>query len=118
MMSKALRSMKAHPWRLVAMSCAVGMLAFWLVLEFSPWSHRLTLARDSLQVNAGCAYTTRLPISQANPFVEMPSDSTANPQASKLRLYEGGEALGPSHASHEQIRQSGRGAFSHWGDFL
>jgi len=38
--------------------------------------------------------------------------------ASSLRVYEDGKAMGPAHASHAEIRESGAGRYSHWGDQL
>ena len=34
--------------------------------------------------------------------------------ASAIRLYEDGLQLGPPHASHDEIRRSGAGRYSHW----
>jgi len=49
--------------------------------------------------------------------IDAPSDTpTAN--ASNLVLYENNVELTPAHAIHENIRQSGTGAFSHWGRHL
>lgn len=39
-------------------------------------------------------------------------------QVSPLMLLEDGRLIGPPHALHEQIRKEGRGAFSHWGEWL
>ncbi len=33
---------------------------------------------------------------------------------SPLQLFEDGRALGPAHASHDDIRQTGKGRYSHW----
>ena len=45
-------------------------------------------------------------------------DTTDAPKASKLKLYEDGIALGPAHSEHAEIRQYGRGRYSHWGNTL
>jgi len=37
---------------------------------------------------------------------------------SKLVVYEAGQALGPPHAGHAEIRRMGGGRFSHWGNTL
>jgi hypothetical protein len=37
---------------------------------------------------------------------------------STLQLYEDGVPLQPAHAVHDQIRDTGKGAFSHWGHVL
>jgi hypothetical protein len=38
--------------------------------------------------------------------------------ASRLQLYEDGVPLLPAHAVHDLIRDTGKGAFSHWGHVL
>ncbi len=40
------------------------------------------------------------------------SDATG---ASRVMLLEDGEPLGPAHSSHDDVRERGHGAFSHWG---
>lgn len=97
---------------------AIGILALWLVLEAFPRSHHRVLPGDSFQLNEGCAYTTSIPAPAWSPLVEFVGDGGANPQASRLRLYENGKEMGPSHAAHDQIRRQGGGAYSHWGSDL
>ena len=41
-------------------------------------------------------------------------DDVDHPGASVIRLYEDGLQLGPPHASHDEIRRSGGGRYSHW----
>ena len=45
-----------------------------------------------------------------------PSDSLDDQTISTLQLYEDGMALGPAHSLHDDIRNIGRGRFSHWLD--
>jgi hypothetical protein len=37
---------------------------------------------------------------------------------SKLRFFEDEKELGPAHAGHAEIRQNGKGRFSHWKTLL
>lgn len=46
------------------------------------------------------------------------SDSERTPKASTLRLFENGKELGPAHAMHVEIRNLGKGRFSHWAGSL
>lgn len=46
------------------------------------------------------------------------TDFNDQPYRSRLRLFEDGSVLGPSHASHEAIRRGGRGAHSFWMEVL
>ncbi len=46
------------------------------------------------------------------------ADSPARPSQSRLLLFEDGTPIGPAHASHQTVRNYGRGAYSHWGDTL
>ena len=43
-----------------------------------------------------------------------PGDGMKGQPPSKLRLFEDGKALGPAHAPHVDIREKGRGRYSHW----
>jgi pectate lyase len=45
-------------------------------------------------------------------------DSNEHPEQSTLRLFEDGVELGPAHTGHQEIRDLGRGRFSHWGNSL
>jgi hypothetical protein len=47
-----------------------------------------------------------------------PADSSQNPYASPLLLFEDGVELGPPHTLHETIRGHGLGHFSHWRNTL
>lgn len=46
------------------------------------------------------------------------TDGNEEPYRSRLRLFEDGSALGPSHAVHETIRRVGRGCYSFWDNVL
>src|SRR5262249_9067395 len=46
------------------------------------------------------------------------ADFGAAQKRSTARLYEDEIALGPAHAAHAEIRNKGRGAFSHWKETL
>jgi pectate lyase len=47
-----------------------------------------------------------------------PGDSNDNHETSKLRLFENGVELHPPHTQHQDIRDYGKGRFSHWGTTL
>lgn len=47
-----------------------------------------------------------------------PLSDDAGSRCSPLLLLENGRVIGPSHACHERIRHVGRGAYSHWGEWL
>ena len=49
---------------------------------------------------------------------DTPGDTSMAPNSSTLRIYEDGIPLGPAHSGHADIREFGRGRFSHWGDVL
>ena len=46
------------------------------------------------------------------------SDNIDFPERSNLQIYEDNALLGPAHSSHDTIRNSGRGHYSHWGESL
>jgi pectate lyase len=45
-------------------------------------------------------------------------DSNNKPSISTLRVFEDGKELGEAHALHANIRKTGKGKFSHWGNSL
>ena len=45
-------------------------------------------------------------------------DSQTQPTISTLRVFEDGRELGPAHSVHNDIRNIGKGRFSHWGSSL
>lgn len=49
-------------------------------------------------------------------IAQLPSHLLSDRESvSRLMLYEDGRALGPAHAAHCAIRDTGQGRFSHWG---
>jgi hypothetical protein len=50
------------------------------------------------------------------PLYGVASDSLWSPWQSTLQLYEDGKQLGPAHSLHDDIRNTGRGPYSHWGN--
>src|SRR3954454_4675948 len=69
-----------------------------------------TLDPATLTAELGAAWTTSVPEALG------PCDSAEHSGRSALVLFEGDEPLGPAHAPHDYIRESGRGAYSHWRD--
>ncbi|RKY20667.1 MAG: hypothetical protein DRQ55_06945 [Planctomycetota bacterium] len=63
------------------------------------------------------SYTVALPPLEAR-WAQVAADGAGSPQASSLVLLEDGSPLGPAHALHASISESGGGAFSHWGGTL
>ena len=43
-----------------------------------------------------------------------PGDGVQNVPPSTLKLFEDGQELGPAHAAHKDIREQGKGRYSHW----
>jgi hypothetical protein len=95
-----------------------SIAAAWLDFEFRPRTVQFSLATAQVMPERGRAYAVVVPKAGLRNFVEVDSDSPRAPQASSLELYEDGRLLGPSHWSHNDIRDNGRGAFSHWNEVL
>jgi hypothetical protein len=89
---------------------AAGILCL-LPFLLTPTFH-FTVASGSIKSETGNAYSAPVQI-ESYIFVAR-SDSNANPERSKLLLYENGKILGPAHTLHDIIRQEGRGTYSHW----
>jgi hypothetical protein len=75
-----------------------------------------SLSPGSIQKEEGNTYIASL---RRYPWpVIVLSDSLEHPKRAKTQLFEDGQDLGPRHTSHNTIRATGGGAFSHWGDHL
>lgn len=97
--------------------CIVGLNIAGLLSIF--WSPRVDveIMRQGISAERGYAYTAPIQVEAQFPF-EFASDSTADQQASTLRLVENGRPLGPAHSLHDEIRAEGHGRYSHWTGFL
>ncbi|HEY9195267.1 MAG TPA: pectate lyase, partial [Mucilaginibacter sp.] len=69
-----------------------------------------TIDQASIRLDEGYAYKIS-PISVSG-------DSNTSPTVSTLQVYENGVALGPAHSVHADIRDIGKGRFSHWSNGL
>ena len=67
-----------------------------------------------VQADSGNAFIVRLP-SLRSRIYRLEHDGPSDHEASKLKLFENGIPLGPAHAAHDQVRNDGRGRYSHWG---
>lgn len=83
---------------------------------FHKIERKVKVPQAAISNDGGFAYAVSL-----SPFIgynQIDGDSNEYPSRSLLRLEESNRALGPAHSIHEEIRNSGRGRFSHWGDVL
>lgn len=79
------------------------------------WQREAPL-RGPFSPEIGLAYMVA-PLKLPLPFPVLfttPSDSSGDPDASRLLVFENGERLGRAHAPHDLIRTEGKGAYSHW----
>ena len=79
--------------------------------EVTPYAEML-LSGDQLSHEAGNAWTAALP------ELAGIADNLERPGCSPLILLEDGVPLGPAHSPHAQIRATGWGRYSHWGENL
>ncbi|WP_069660314.1 pectate lyase family protein [Arcticibacter eurypsychrophilus] len=66
-----------------------------------------TLVLSSATKDAGYAY-------YLEPKLTISGDSPTNSATSTLKIYENGKLLGAAHSLHRDIRNIGKGKFSHW----
>jgi len=88
-----------------------------LILGIAIWSAPsvdATIPLSGIRAEQGAAYLAAIPPSTRFPYT-LPSDTSAA-SASRLLLLEDGKPLGPAHAFHTDIRQSGGGRYSHWNE--
>ena len=75
-----------------------------------------TIASSAVASETGNAYIVadlKLPLASG-----LRGDDSADQRRSRLVVLENGRPLGPGHSVHEDIRRSGAGRYSHWGDGL
>jgi hypothetical protein len=95
-----------------------SIAAAWLDFELRPRTLQFSLLSSQIMLAGGRAYVAGVPKAGLSNLVDVETDSPRVPDASSLELYEDGHPLGPSHSSHDHIRNDGQGAFSHWGGLL
>ncbi len=100
---------------LVAAKAPYAEAPQWLGQADGPYRYLVplsgTLAPTRIRAEIASCYT--VPIGR--PYL---GDGVKDVPASKLRLFEDGQELGPAHAAHADIRAQGRGRFSHWVDWI
>lgn len=69
----------------------------------------LSLDASQMQPEKGQAFAYQAP------QLESEADTTGQPTRSPYFLLENGKPLAPAHAIHEDIRNNGKGRWSHWG---
>jgi hypothetical protein len=76
------------------------------VLDPKGWPS-ITLQKESITQEGGSCFVCDLETIELR-------DGVDHPAASVIHVYENGLLLGPPHASHDEIRRSGGGRYSHW----
>ena len=77
----------------------------------------IELTPSTLRADTGYAYAYASRTSAPFPYA-LPSDDAVAGNRSTLQIFENGVPIGPSHASHQTVRDRGQGAFSHHADTL
>lgn len=99
----------SHKAILFAGFATLGVLAAWLLLATGVINVSLTLKNTEVQAETGYAFIVRSAV-PGTPYL-FTEDRT-------LELRENGRRLGPGFALHSDIRGSGAGKYSAWGDFI
>ena len=95
-----------------------GALREFIVTQYGTWIGQingdhglriLKLTQPSLFIyDAGACYVYEM-------WSKIRPDLVNSPVQSKLHLFEEGKLLGPVHSPHVEIREKGKGRYSHWG---
>lgn len=96
-------------WLYVLAGLAVAALALWAWSVGLPW--RLRVDAAAVEPDQGYAYIIA---AEAQWPLVLVADGEGRPDDSVLQVFENGGALGPAHVSHDAVRQTGHGSFSHW----
>ncbi len=87
-----------------------------LVFHLTAPAIEVTLAPDGINSDGGFAFLAPFDVPVRFPYRLRSDDAPGG--ASRPVLREDGRPLGPAHALHEDIRDLGRGRYSHWGATL
>ncbi|MDB5580922.1 MAG: hypothetical protein JWR80_6098, partial [Bradyrhizobium sp.] len=108
------------PRRGIAVACltaVAGILTFAAAIAWLAQPHlEASLAIADIATDGGFAYTA--PVSPRAPPGYVVVGDGMGKGVSNLQLRENGQSLGPAHAGHSDIRESGQGRYSHWGTRL
>lgn len=89
------------------------LLAFEGLARWRP-QRRVDVDASAIRTDSGRAFVVDLPAAARWLIYLDPADH-GDSNSSTLELFENGAALGPAHASHQEIRERGGGRFSFWG---
>ncbi len=101
---------------LVALMLLVLVNVALLVSHFKAPAIELTLDADKISSDGSSAYIVPLEASLRFPYRLKADDEPGPP--SRLVVREDGHILGPAHALHQDIRDPGRGRYSHWANHV
>ena len=91
----------------------LAWLAVWLLRP----DVRIDLDPRQIQPETGQAYVTSVARQLPYPYI-FEGDSMERGYGAPVHLFENSKQLGPANTLHQSIRESGGGAFSHWGGDL
>ena len=101
-------ALRALAWTTIA---AAAVVVIWAAF---PPQQSWRIERKDMVAHGGHSFAWTLPASALAPFATVRGDSLAATTDSRLLLFENGKPLGPPHAVHAHIGDSGGGAYSHW----
>ncbi|WP_295587111.1 hypothetical protein [uncultured Lamprocystis sp.] len=108
---------QAGYWVRLALGLGIVVLLLAYGLSMLGRTVRFDLVPGELEHAVGQSFVVQLKGRPGWPWI-LPEDQVDRLDRSDLRLYEGGRPLGPPHAQHAGIRESGGGGFSHWQNYL
>jgi hypothetical protein len=91
----------------------VSVVTVWLLLELRLQIVQHSLPAARIMPDKGNAYIVKIARAGLPYITEIAADAGDAPRASSLELYEDGKLLGPPHWSRDNVRDAGRGTFSH-----
>lgn len=88
------------------------------ILVWSAYPPEISRALELVDLSHLGGNSFQWEVPELGPLAEIRGDMPSAPQQSGLRLLEDGLALARAHALHSEIREGGRGVYSHWGGHL
>ena len=119
--NKITHSLTMHKWLEIGLCLIFLLFSTFLIasrlFSVGPLVQRVVDVNE-ITAGANLDYIVSTVFRPQPPLYGAASDSRFFPQQSTLQLYEDGKELGPAHSLHDDIRNTGGGRFSHWGNGL
>lgn len=98
----------------VVLTALIVLNTLFILASLGSVRRDISIPATAIRVDQGKAFFLHVNALAASFPLTVYSDSIRSPRSSTLELLENGVGIGPAHAPHHVIRETGSGAYSHW----